>query len=394
MAAIRPILPIAMPYDTAAGTDSQCPPGMMTHPLEVFPVFRRWRRSAVRDLVYTLLWNTMIAGIFLLIGLLFDSRSPLLSLAWGIFVLAQTIGFAIFGLFMIGDRIVPKVHRSSTAARALYYTTLTVVGVFIGYWVGAEILGMADFRRWIFSPRGAIVVIVLAIVITAILLAIFMQRERAARAEAAMAQEQARVAAAERETATARYKLLAAQVEPHFLFNTLAHVVSLIDREPATARHMIERLIDLLRATAAAPQGDGTLAEQLDWLRAYLEILELRMGGRLVWRIDVPSDLMGLVVPPMVLQPVVENAIKHGLEPKIEGGRLEISAQREGDGVRLTVRDSGLGFEATPPASSTTSLGLANLRARLAAWYGNKARLVIEDNRPSGACVSVLLPPS
>ena len=115
------------------------------------------------------------------------------------------------------------------------------------------------------------------------------------------------------------------------------------------------------------------------------------MGRRLDWRIDVPAELLPLVVPPMVLQPVVENAIKHGLEPKIEGGRLEISARRDGDGVRLTVRDSGLGFKATQPAG-TDSLGLANLRARLAAWYGGGARVEIEDNAPAGACVSVLLP--
>jgi sensor histidine kinase YesM len=310
-----------------------------------------------------------------------------------VFVLAQSIGFSIHGLFVVGDLVVPQVHRASTAARTLYYAATSIAGVFIGYWIGAELLGMADFRRWMFTPRGAMVVIALSVIITCILMAIFLQRERAARAEAAMAQEQARVAAAERETATARFKLLEAQVEPHFLYNTLAHVVSLIDGEPATARHMVERLIELLRATAAAPQGGGTLAEQLTWLRAYLELLELRMGGRLAWRIDVPQELMMLQVPPMVLQPVVENAIKHGLEPKIDGGRIDISARREGDAVRLTVRDSGLGFQVTRQPG-TTHLGLSNLRARLATWYDGRARLVIEDNTPTGTCVSVLLPSS
>jgi len=379
-----------MPLTASART--QCAPGIMAHPLEMFPVFRRWPRSRGRDLVYTLVWNTMLAAIFAVLGLLFDSRTSIADIAWQTFVFAQAIGYTIHVLFMIGDRLIPDVHHASTAVRVAYYPVVSIVGVFIGYWIGAELLGMSDFRRWMFTPRGAGVVVVLALIITAILMTIFLQRERAARAETAMAQEQARVAAAERETATARYKLLEAQVEPHFLYNTLAHVVSLIDREPATARHMVERLIDLLRATAVAPQGEGTLAEQLRWLRAYLEILELRMGGRLAWCIDVPQDLMGLAVPPMVLQPVVENAIKHGLEPKIEGGRLEISARREGDSVRLTVRDSGLGFVATRREGATTHLGLANLRARLSAWYGNRAGLVIEDNRPSGTCVSVLLP--
>jgi sensor histidine kinase YesM len=277
------------------------------------------------------------------------------------------------------------------AVRFAYYTTLPLIGVIGGYPIAAQLLGWTDFLSWLLTGRALLSMALLSVLISAILLAIFLQRERAARAETAVALEQARAAAAERETETARLKLLEAQVEPHFLYNTLAHVVSLIDREPATARHMIERLIELLRATASSPANAGTLAEQLRWLRAYLDLLQLRMGARLAWRIDVPSDLLGLPVAPMLLQPLVENAIKHGLEPKIEGGELVIAARREADGVRLTVRDSGLGFRATRRAGQE-SLGLANLRARLAAWYGDRARVVIEDNAPSGACVSVLLP--
>jgi sensor histidine kinase YesM len=228
-------------------------------------------------------------------------------------------------------------------------------------------------------------------VISAILFAIILHRERATRAETTTALERARLAEAQREIVTGRLKLLEAQVEPHFLYNTLAHVVSLIDTEPGAARRMIEKLIELLRATAAAPGGDGTLGHQLQWLRAYLEILQLRMGGRLAWRIDVPPELLSLRVPPMLLQPVVENAVKHGLEPKIEGGRLDITARREADGVRLVVRDTGPGFRETAPQGND-SLGLANLRARLAAWYGHAARVVIEDNVPAGAAVSIVLP--
>jgi len=287
--------------------------------------------------------------------------------------------------------VFPRMHTRSMTVRFAYYTALPLVGVLGGYPIAAQLLGWTDFLSWLLTGRALLSMALLSVLISAILLAIFLQRERAARAETAVALEQARAAAAERETETARLKLLEAQVEPHFLFNTLAHVVSLIDGEPATARHMIERLIDLLRATASSPANAGTLDEQLRWLRAYLDLLQLRMGARLAWRIDVPSDLLGLAVAPMVLQPLVENAIKHGLEPKIEGGALEIAARREGDGVRLTVRDSGLGFRATRPAGQE-SLGLANLRARLAAWYGDRARVVIEDNAPSGACVSVLLP--
>jgi sensor histidine kinase YesM len=227
--------------------------------------------------------------------------------------------------------------------------------------------------------------------ISGVLLLVFIPRERAAKAEAAMAREQARVAAAEKETADARFRLLEAQVEPHFLYNTLAHVVSLIDGEPATAKRMIERLITLLRATASAATGTATLGGQVELLRAYLDILELRMGPRLAWRIDVPAELAALRVPPMLLQPLVENAVKHGLEPDIAGGSLTIAARRDGERLVLDVTDTGRGIRATTSAA-TTGLGLANLRARLAALYGDDARLTVEDHPPRGTRVTIVLP--
>jgi sensor histidine kinase YesM len=370
-----------------------CPPGALTHPLELIPIFRRWPRSAARDLVYTLIWNTLFALMFTGLALLFDEHAHIAAAFRVNFVLSQCVGLVIHALFVAGDRLVPGIHQRRMAIRFVYYTTLPVLGVFIGYAIGAQLLGFVHFLDWLFTLRGALSVVFVSFLVSGILLAIFLQRERAARAETAAALEQARVAAAEREATTARLKLLEAQIEPHFLYNTLAHIVSLIDGDPPTAKRMIERLIALLRATAAAPDGQGTLAEQLARLRAYLEILELRMAGRLQWRIDVPADLLGLRVPPMVLQPVVENAVKHGLEPKIEGGRVDIVARRGADGVHLTVRDSGLGFRSTR-AAGADSLGLANLRARLTAWYGDGAHVIIEDNAPAGACVSVIVPAS
>ena len=121
-------------------------------------------------------------------------------------------------------------------------------------------------------------------------------------------------------------QLLEAQVEPHFLYNTLAHVVSLIDAEPAVAKRMLDRLIVLLRATASSANRSSTLGAQLDLLRAYLDLIAMRMGPRLAWSIDVAPELASLPVPPMLLQPIVENAIKHGLEPKIAGGRVDVTA--------------------------------------------------------------------
>ena len=142
----------------------------------------------------------------------------------------------------------------------------------------------------VFSPQGATSILLLTVIISATLAAIFFARERQAKAEAEFQRERARVEAAEKQIRVAQLQLLEAQIEPHFLYNTLANVISLIDAEPATAKHMLERLIDYLRRAAVITGGaDATLGHQVDLLRTYLDLIVLRMGSRLSYRIDVPA---------------------------------------------------------------------------------------------------------
>jgi sensor histidine kinase YesM len=145
-------------------------------------------------------------------------------------------------------------------------------------------------------------------------------------------------------------------------------------------------------AAAAAGEGEVTLAAQVEHLRAYLDLMALRMGGRLAYRIDVPAPLAGLSLPPLVLQPLVENAIRHGLEPKVGGGEVAIAACCACGLLELTVADNGVGFAATNATAECCGLGLANLRERLAALYGGSASVVVEDNEPTGARVTLRLP--
>ena len=376
-----------------AATDPACTHVMTSsHPLEMIPYFRRFRRSVLRDIVYTVIWNTLFALLFTLLSMVIDPGAPILLVLTNTFVFAQCIGFFIYAGFLIGDRVTRgQIHRGSLLSRVLYYSAIPIVGVIPGYMFALRILNWNAGADWFFSVRGIGSVVALSLVITGILLLIFVPRERAMRAEAAMAREQARFAAAEKETATARMKLLEAQVEPHFLYNTLANVVSLIDAEPRTAKHMVLRLIALLRATATAATGSGTLGAQVEWLQAYLEIVEMRMGARLKWRIDIPPALALLRVPPMLLQPVVENAIKHGLEPNVAGGEVAVTARRDGATLVLAVADTGRGFRVTAPPG-VAGIGLANLRARLATLYGDAATLTIEEVSPEGARVTIALP--
>ncbi|MDR2155429.1 MAG: histidine kinase [Burkholderiaceae bacterium] len=161
----------------------------------------------------------------------------------------------------------------------------------------------------------------------------------------------AHVATAERDATAARLMLLQSQLEPHMLFNTLANLRTLIASDPAAAQHMLDRLNDFLRATFGASRVVWhPLAAEFDRLHDYLALMQIRMGPRLAFALDLPDGLRDQPVPPLLLQPLAENAIRHGLEPRVEGGRIDISAAREGGTLTLTVRDSGVGFDASAPA--------------------------------------------
>ena len=207
-----------------------------------------------------------------------------------------------------------------------------------------------------------------------------------------MAGERMRVLSTGKQLAEARLRLLQAQIEPHFLFNTLANVLSLIDTAPARASLMLEHFIGYLRSSLVASRNaNGTVAQELRLLSDYLELLTIRMGERLHHVIDVEPGVETLPMAPMLLQPVVENAIRHGLEPRVDGGRIMIRLWREAgnDGPRLRIRiaDDGAGFE--PTASS--GVGLGNLRERLEVLYDGRARLAIRSADP-GTIVDFDLP--
>jgi sensor histidine kinase YesM len=376
-------------------SSSACDPklgGSSGHPLDVIPFFRRIKAFPGRNIVYTLIWNAMFAVLFSAFWIIFDPQVSLTRVLWVNLVVANCIGFSIQGGIAIGRALVGRrLEGASFTARSFYYSIVSIVGVFVGYALGSALLDSPQLWTSVFSAHGATSILLLSLIISATLATIFFARERQAKAEAEFQRERARSEAAEKQIRVAQLQLLEAQIEPHFLYNTLANVISLIDTEPTTAKHMIERLIDYLRrAAVVGGDVDATLGRQVELLRAYLDLIVLRMGSRLSYRIDVPAELAALPLPPMLLQPVVENAIKHGLEPKIAGGEVSVTARREGDRLLLAVTDNGLGVRATH-APGSTGLGLANLRARLSTMHGAHATLAIEDRQP-GTRVTIDLP--
>jgi len=196
----------------------------------------------------------------------------------------------------------------------------------------------------------------------------------------------------EKELTVARLSLLHAQVEPHFLYNTLASAQLLTRSDPARAEQMLGHLIQYLRHSLPRTEDTpSTLGQELERALAYLEILKIRMGSRLSVQVDVPENLRATPLPPMMLQTLVENAIKHGLEPRTAGGTVWIRARRDGGTVAITVADDGNGFNAT---TSGTGIGLKNVRERLQLLYGGRASLAVVANFPAGVAATLSVPAS
>jgi hypothetical protein len=242
----------------------------------------------------------------------------------------------------------------------------------------------AERENWLalVTTMGIIALIIVKVVLGSKSKAEFQAR----RASAVAAQE-----GLKRQLAEAQLKMMQAQVEPHFLFNTLASVDYLIETDPARASRMQKNLIQYLRA--ALPQmreGTSNLGREILQARSYLEILKVRMDERLQFSIHVPQGLLSATFPPMMLLTLVENAIKHGLEPKPEGGSLSVSAVIADGQLRVAVADSGMGFGVAQRGG--TGVGLANVRERLQALYGSAASLIIDANSDGGTIATIAVP--
>ncbi len=234
----------------------------------------------------------------------------------------------------------------------------------------------------------------LLIVISAIIKIMAAGRFKA-EARAVVATEIAESEALKRQVVEARMAAMQAQVEPHFLFNTLASIDHLIETDPPRASKMQKNLIALLRASMptmreANAQSSRDLGRELAVIRPYLEILKVRMEERLIIDIRVSEGLLSAEFPPMMLQSLVENAIKHGLEPKPEGGVLSVVAEIVHGKLAVTVADTGVGFGGADTAG--TGIGLANIRERLQLLHGKRAALVVAENPGGGTAVTITVP--
>jgi signal transduction histidine kinase len=308
-------------------------------------------------------FNTVIALLLTLVGYagLRDN-----------FIFSQCIGLSVLAIVDVGRRLIFRGAPPRTLPMIALAAFAIVGGWLVGTLVASAILG-SPWRPGVASGTA------LAITAAAGLIGtwFFWTRERTSEIE--------------RHSVEARLKLLQAQIEPHFLFNTLANLDALIQVDPPRARVMLAHLNGYLRATLAASRKErSTLEEEFALLRGYLDVQAIRMGSRLKHSLELPPALSQASIPPMLLQPLVENAIRHGVEPKMGGGEVNVRARTEDKHMVVTVSDTGLGWAAGTQGG--TGVGLANVRERLAAAYGGEASMQVTEAPGGGASVALRLP--
>jgi sensor histidine kinase YesM len=263
----------------------------------------------------------------------------------------------------------------------------STLGPVLGIALGDRLTGGVSAPMWPPSSRAAQLTLTLAVLgtLAATFAGITVERLRSARAEA----QAARTLATE-----TRLRLLQSQLEPHMLFNTLANLRVLIGLDPPRAQQMLDRLIAFLRTTLAASQAPThALEREFQWLDDYLALMRVRMGERLAVRLELPPALAAQPVPPLLLQPLVENAVRHGVEPQVGASRIEVSAARDGHTLLLRVRDTGVGLERATPVPGG-GFGLRQVRERLHALYGTRGSLTLEEaaDADGGTLATLRLP--
>lgn len=364
-----------------------------SHPLDFLPFVRRWSRTPVRSIFLTCVLGVMIGTIVTIIQAAFSDNIHFANAVVPVIVIGNSVGFTIHGgLVVLAVLSRGWSHRQSGTVRSVYYVTAVSILSFIGIALGNALLRGRNPWYYVTHFQELAHVLPFTFGMAVLLLIMTSVGQRRAEAEVQRLRQREDLAATAQLLAEAKLRALQAQIEPHFLYNTLANVLGLIDTQPAQARHMLERFIDFLRASLHASRAESaTLGTELDLAAAYLDVLAVRMGPRLHYCIEADAAARASAIAPMLIQPLVENAVMHGLEPKIEGGTIVVRAHCDGAVLHVDIADDGVGIGNAPPRSSG-GVGVANVKARAQSVHGAAAQLQLLDNPGGGAIVRLLLP--
>ncbi len=299
-------------------------------------------------------------------------------------VTALCVGYTSMVLFTIAGNI-----RQSVVPREGMQVAAIIAGSVLGVILAGIVKGRSFSTMFTERLSGVAISMGLGIGFGCVVVATVILREKHARDQARILRAEAERHQMEKNVLEARLALMQAQIEPHFLFNTLANVQHLVETDAASASRMLDSLIQYLRAALPQMREAATsLGREVDMARAFLEIHRVRMGSRLDFRIEVPDALRARAFPPMMLITLVENAIKHGVDPCCECGCIVIHAEESDGRLKVSVTDTGEGIK----PKKGGGVGLANIRERLRALYGGTARLVLEENVPRGVVASIEVP--
>jgi signal transduction histidine kinase len=299
------------------------------------------------------------------------------------------IGFAIIPIFSPAASLARKlVHIAVFAPLAAWFIAVLIGAAFDRYY-GNDLLQTFYLRFRVTLVAGLSAGVLYAAIVGAIVY-LRAQHVSIANMQLSAAKKESDIA---RELTETRLRLLQAQIEPHFLFNTLASAQQLASKGAPEAAKLIGHLVRFLRIAIPSMRDErGALQREFEQIAAFLSIMQTRMGDRLQFSVNAPPEIADLPLPPALAMTLVENAIKHGIEPARDGGRVDVSATREGERLIVTVADTGVGLIATAEKEVGSGLGLANISQRLHAIYGESAKLALKENSPHGCIATLAIP--
>jgi len=306
------------------------------------------------------------------------------------FLLSQSIGLSIFLSFIISASFFQLKLKTWKILLPLFIGT--PIGIVIMITIQAVSLNLS-FDFILSSLRvnytGLFSILFSGLFFGAIILIFFVHRDRIYREENKLQTEKISNLDHKKTIAETNLRLLQAQIEPHFLFNTLSNVISLIEIEPEKSKRLLQSLTDFLRASLKrSTEIDYSLKNELILIADYLDIFKIRLGKRLEFNIELQENINECVFPPFLLQPLVENAISHGIEPLVEGGRIDISIKKHESQLVITVFDTGKGLA----PGNIKGFGLSNIRKRINSIYGANGILLIEGNKSGGVTAIIEVP--
>ena len=303
-------------------------------------------------------------------------------LTYSVCIGAFTWGFIDFGRHLFAS------SKETGWPKGPIVVVFSAVGIVVGYVLGTLAAdAWLGFSSWTVSSWPQIRYSILITLLASVAISFyFYSKGKGSYLEAKMAEAKAHAS-------EAKLKLLETQIEPHMLFNTLANLRALINTNPSAAVHMLDRLNDYLRATLNASRATlHPLQTEFDRLGDYLELMSVRMGSRLDFTLDLPSELANKSVPTLLLQPLVENSIKHGLEPQVAGGSILVRASQSDGLLKLEVADTGAGMKEHAGSATQGGFGTAQVHERLATAYGAAATITTTANTPTGTITTITLP--